>query len=251
MATVQEEISTLVPMTWLEFVKDEGQPLKELYEWTLDAREVQQEYDTPVKGDDYPDKTWLLNLIAMFSVMGFYGADATIKIRLRKRLHDNTVEDIKELSHVPRLMRSMIQAEQARRYVYPHRAITVEEIGWQADRAGICSKVYAELVQMQADLAGGKSLLPIHLQQKPFSNIALNQNDAKRRQWFKTSDDGCWENEAGEKWDEDDHNGMCPYDQCGDTDEEDESEEQEPGEFVETGGATVQKRWLVQGDPPE
>lgn len=237
MASIKE--NECIPLTWLEFIKDDGEPLRELYLWSHDAEEVRDKDSIKIEGDEYPDKTWLLNMIATYS-MWFFASDAILKSRLRKRYLHYTMKDVDEIMVVPKLMRSLIMADRARRRVYPYKSVTPEEIEWAGDRASICSKVSAELIQMKADLAGGKSLSPAYVDTRTAWPIVQNSNDEKRRRWFQTSDDGCWENDLGEKWDEDDHGGMRPYDECGDTDEEDPMDcEEEP------------KRYLVAGKPPK
>lgn len=244
MMTIKEEPKYVCPMTWLEFLGDDTTPLEDLYKWTLDAREIHQQWDTEVVGDEHADKTWLLNMIAMLSIDGFRATQFVTDQRLRRRYFSYTVEELEGVAVVASTLRSMIRAAQARRYIYPYREMSLDEIGWQADRAEICLKVQAELNQMKADVAGGKPLLPEKVDIKA-GPLVPYRDDAKRRVWFRTSDDGSWENEAGEKWEEDEHNGMLPYDESGDTEDEDESEEQELGELVEVGCATVQKKWLA------
>jgi hypothetical protein len=270
MAPVDETKGEVKPMSWLEFISDNDRPLHDLWQWAVNAREIRQRFDTPVEGDEYWDKTWLMNLVAY--VKDDITNHTAMGNVIMKRFAKVHLEGLEEFRQVPTTVKAMLHAAQARRNVAPGTfAVTPEETEWQWERVTICNKAIVCLNQMKANLLGeeerqafkkeralrsGNDPMP-DLRMRASHGLTLQRGpdgfravlgllkpfyeDEKRRHWMKTSDDGCWENDLGEKWDEDDHNGMRPYDECGDT----ESEEEELAEC--DGGALVPEKHRVLG----
>lgn len=240
MTTIKETSGQLKPMSWLEFISDNDRPLHDLWEWSVNAREIGQRFDTAVEGDDFMDKTWIMNAIAKhkIDVSSFY-TNRTLTHYFNKRFGKMHREGLEDLAVVPTTMKAMTQAQQARRYVNPPFAVTPDEVDWQANCVLVCNHVIAVLNQMKADLAGR-----IRKEERIARNFAFGTHDKQgkplrltnaqvnkmlgfdlreKERWMRTSDDGTWEDDMGNTWDEDDHNGMLPWEECGDTEEEEDS----------------------------
>jgi hypothetical protein len=229
MASIKETsgASIVKPMSWLEFLSDNDRPLHDIWQWTLNAREIRQRFDTPVEDDEHWDKTWLMNAIAWANPD--YATVQVMWAAISRRFAKVHAEGISDLRVVPTTMKAMLHAAQARRNIAPGAfAVTPEETEWQRERIVVCNHVIVCLNHMKATaIAEDENPAPdvqIGRPHRAFGVLKPYFDDEKRRRWMKTSDDGCWENDLGEKWDEDDHNGMRPYDECGDTESEEDEE---------------------------
>lgn len=258
MTTIEETKTTGVdeskPVTWLEFISEEDDALHMLYDTVIAAREKRCRLQDMITEEDaeldaYHGKTWLLTFLADKEVDGL----RTSRSQIEKWVHDEyghyNTRELTELSTVVTTLRSMISAAIFRRAECTEDKTTQDEITWQADRSKVCGMVNNQLSKMR--LRKFTALGPLAREKEPYASMHRSMNKMQRRMnysekcaWSRTSDDGNWVHDDGRVWDETEHNGMLPWDEAGDTEEEEEGEN--------NGGVEVSsaQRVLVMNAPP-
>jgi hypothetical protein len=265
MTTIKEVNETVRLVPWLEFVSTEQSLLPELYHLYVSVTPTTP--PLPVDEDDsYWAKTFLLNKIAMFRQNHFASGRGILRHQISRTLEFHNAAELRELKTVPNIFRMTLEAaidEKLKSPTHENRpAVTADETVWQGDRLSLCNTVTDALEDMAVkverfeaevlarekkhSLSRLDKLKAVMGAPKGYCPVVPYVDDAKRSQWSQTGDDGRWMNDDGEVWDEDDHNGMRPFDESGDTESESDSDDDEEGGAGLDEGEPVVRRMVPQ-----
>lgn len=199
------------PFTWLEFISD-NDSVHNFWLYHHGNKELGEEIDYSGGKDECPEKSHLLNYIGSFDPER-YTVDLSSKLYFKYCL--SNAEELKQLRTVSNTLKCTILAAQGRQYIYPHKNLTRAEMEWQVKTVEHCEtaneffsdRIDKEERMMAERLEAEGGLLPYF-------------NDEERKKWHRVDDCGGWIHDDGRKWEETEHGGMLPYDEEGDTEED-------------------------------
>jgi hypothetical protein len=240
---------------WLEFVTGEQDHLKDLYNLFLESDKLKPELTEEEEGDPYWAKTWILNKIAIHHSNKFAPSTERLRTEISTNFTGFSPEELDELQTVPDLLRRTLESSLDYRKGMKNPSISEEERMWRRERLGFCNVVKQTLVSIRQTACAARarekqnnlSRLDVLRErmgnQKAFGPLVPFVDDDLRRQWHQTGDDGSWVHDDGTTWDEDEHGGMRPFDEAGDTEsEEDDDEMDQSGDSgVPIGDCGVEK----------
>jgi hypothetical protein len=206
-----------LPITWVEFISHDD-AVNNLYEFYRHDSGIDDKHVTPRGADIAPEKSMLLQYIVGFKKPSVLDMDDTVEMYISTYFYKHNSTQLKEIIQVPRTIRSMVQAYRARCQMVRIKPHTEEEGAWQLRTVKVCDCVTRSL----------QSLLEIELEEDEDAEDDIQEKidayvqDSERQKWVQTSDDGNWMHvETNEIWDEMEHCGMLPWEESGDTEDED------------------------------
>lgn len=212
MSTISE--NRVEPFTWLEFISD-TESVHNFWLYHHANRELREEIEEPHVNDEQPDKTEVLNLLGSFRCQPPFTRGHVLRGLLDTMYNHRSVEDLGELRTVSNTLRGTIVAAQSRQYIFPHKDLTRAEMRWQTETAEACQIANEWFSDKAAEKKGNLPKLVVSQ-----NTIVPHRNDEVRQKWHRTDDCGGWMHDDGTMWEETEHNGMLPYDEEGDTEEE-------------------------------
>lgn len=204
------------PFTWLEFISD-NDSVHNFWLYHYGNKELGEEIDEHDNKDECPEKSHLLNYIGSFDPK-LYRGNVDLRSKLYFKYSRSNSEELKELRTVSNTLKCTILAAQGRQYIYPHKNLTREEMEWQTKTVEHCetaNKFFSDYIDKE------EKMMAERLEAE--GGLVPYFNDEERRKWHRVDDCGGWIHDDGRTWEETEHNGMLPYDEEGDT-EEDEPE---------------------------
>jgi hypothetical protein len=267
MTTIKEANETVRLVPWLEFVSTDQCLLSELYNNNISSLPTSPPTEAD-DDDDYWEKTWLLNKLVCFRRNHFASGVARFRRETERSYHSHSSAELMELRTVPNILRMTLQAALDSKTKFPTDqnmpAVNYKETVWQGETVKLCESAMEILEEMAAkarraedeirerekkhSLSRLERLRGVMGAPKGYGPLVPYVDDAKRSEWSQTGDDGRWVNEKGDVWDEDDHNGMRPFDESGDTDESDGEDDEEGG--IPVLLPTGSQSWLGVNLPP-
>jgi len=222
MTSIVEEV---YPLTWVEFISD-NEAVHNLYNYYCDGYDSDDEHVRPRGADIAPEKSMILQYIGGFRKNSMVDIDDAVEMYISTYFFRHEAKQLNEIIDATRTIRSMVMAHRARCQILHSLQPNSDEDKWQIRTMKVCECVarslsslveIAEQDEEEAEDDRDEEMLEAYI------------SDSVKGDWVRTSDDGNWMNvKTDEIWDEMEHCGMLPWEQRGDTDDEDEGEGRQP-----------------------
>jgi hypothetical protein len=225
MSPIQENV--VDAFTWTEFLCD-TESLHNFWQYHYDNSKLGETIHNNDVEDAFVEKTQLLNWLACLKRQIHFSTGHIVRLSLDVMYQSKSAAELKDLINVPNTLRAMIIAQESRRYIYPLN-VSQREVQWQDRTSKACLAASEHMLDLIATRSGHTPHASLPSQ---WAAPQPDPYDERRRKWHRTDDCGSWMHDDGTTWDEMEHNGMRPYDEEGDTEEEEVDDLQYVHAFV-------------------
>jgi hypothetical protein len=215
MSPIQENV--VDAFTWTEFLCD-TESLHNFWQYHYDNSKLGETIHNNDVEDAFVEKTQLLNWLACLKRQIHFSTGHIVRLSLDVMYQSKSAAELKDLINVPNTLRAMIIAQESRRYIYPLN-VSQREVQWQDRTSKACLAASEHMLDLIATRSGHTPHASLPSQ---WAAPQPDPYDERRRKWHRTDDCGSWMHDDGTTWDEMEHNGMRPYDEEGDTEEEED-----------------------------